>query len=431
MLARTGLYLLLAVVLGALAFEGAGRYSRAQSPAPDSTVINATNPDGAAGPAAPAPPEPAQPAESAAPPAPAETTPPVVVAPPAPSAATSTPAVTAPIVTAPAPTPPAASAPPASAPVVASPPAAAAPVVVAPSAPTPAAIAPSEVPTIAHPPMPPIKADKADRKHLKLAAYDLFGAKKLPSIGHAASIGYYPAGCLAGGVQLPIDGPNWQVMRLSRNRNWGHPNLIRFIESFAARSAKATGWHGILVGDLAQPRGGPTRTGHKSHQTGLDVDIWFLPMPDHKLTRQQREDISASNLVASDWKHINPKTWSPQYINFIKTAALSPGVERVLVNAAIKKELCRAVGPKTDWLRKVRPWYGHHDHIHVRLACPPDSPNCRHQPPVPEDEGCGKALDYWFSDRVLKPVTKFKPKKPMTLADLPAACKTVLAAPAK
>jgi penicillin-insensitive murein endopeptidase len=310
------------------------------------------------------------------------------------------------------------------------------PVVIPPSAtapvtPAPAAIVPSDTPAIAHPPIPPVKADKSDKKNAKTAAYDLFGAKKLPSIGHAAAIGYYPAGCLTGGVELPKDGPNWQVMRLSRNRNWGHPSLIRFVESFAARAAKATGWHGILVGDLAQPRGGPTRTGHKSHQTGLDVDIWFLPMPDHKLTRQQREDLSANNLVASDWKHINPKVWTPQHIAFIRTAALSPGVERVLVNAAIKKELCRAVGPKTDWLRKVRPWYGHHDHIHVRLACPADSPHCRHQPPVPEDEGCGKALDFWFSDKVLKPVTKFKPKKPMTLADLPAACKTVLAAPAK
>jgi penicillin-insensitive murein endopeptidase len=410
MLARTGLYLLLAVVLGALVFEGAGRYSRAQS-APEAPANSNTE--------TPAPPAAAPPVVAPSPaPAPMNPEP---VAPP----------VTAPIVTVPSAPPPAASAPPATAPVVNNPPAAPSPVVVAPSAPTPAAIAPSDTPAIAHPPIPPVKADKIDKKDVKAAAYDLFGAKKLPSIGHAASIGYYPAGCLAGGVELPIDGPNWQVMRLSRNRNWGHPNLIRFVEGFAARAAKATGWKGILVGDLAQPRGGPTRTGHKSHQTGLDVDIWFMPMPDHKLTRQEREDLSANNLVASDWKHINPKVWTPQHIAFIKTAATSPGVERVLVNAAIKKELCRAVGPKAEWLHKVRPWYGHHDHIHVRLACPPDSPNCRHQPPVPEDDGCGKALDFWFSDKVLKPVTKFKPKKPMTLADLPPACKTVLAAPGK
>jgi penicillin-insensitive murein endopeptidase len=86
-----------------------------------------------------------------------------------------------------------------------------------------------------------------------------------------------------------------------------------------------------------------------------------------------------------------------------------------------------------SWMDKVRPWYGHNDHIHVRLKCPADSPNCRKQPAVPDDAGCGKSLDYWFSDRVLHPKRKVggKPPKPLMLADLPAACKSVLNAPAK
>ena len=82
---------------------------------------------------------------------------------------------------------------------------------------------------------------------------------------------------------------------------------------------------------------------------------------------------------------------------------------------------------------KVRPWYGHNDHIHVRLKCPADSPNCRKQPPVPGGDGCAaKELDYWFSDKVLHPqITEPEhPPKALTLADLPPACKTVLDAPA-
>jgi penicillin-insensitive murein endopeptidase len=85
-------------------------------------------------------------------------------------------------------------------------------------------------------------------------------------------------------------------------------------------------------------------------------------------------------------------------------------------------------------MSKVRPWYGHHDHIHVRLKCPPDSPNCRKQPPVPGDDGCAKKqLDYWFSDRVLHPRPKVggPPPRGLTMADLPPACQSVLAAPAK
>jgi penicillin-insensitive murein endopeptidase len=175
-----------------------------------------------------------------------------------------------------------------------------------------------------------------------------------------------------------------------------------------------------------------------SHQIGLDVDVWFMPMPGHRLSKRERENVSASNLVAADGKEINPKTWTPQDIAFIKTAAEQPEVERVLVNAAIKKEMCRVKDEKRDgWMSKVRPWYGHADHIHVRLKCPADSPHCRKQPPVPGGDGSGKELAFWFSDKVLhpkKPVPSEKPAKPpkaLTLADLPPACKSVLDAPAK
>jgi penicillin-insensitive murein endopeptidase len=50
----------------------------------------------------------------------------------------------------------------------------------------------------------------------KLPAKDLFAAKQLPSLGKALAIGYYPRGCLQGGVELPTNGPNWQVMRACR-----------------------------------------------------------------------------------------------------------------------------------------------------------------------------------------------------------------------
>ena len=281
-------------------------------------------------------------------------------------------------------------------------------------------------------PMPPAKPAITEEK---LPAKLLFSAAKLPSLGHAMAIGYYPRGCLQGGVELPVDGPNWQVMRLSRNRNWGHPELVKFLERFAPLAAKATGWKGVLVGDMAQPRGGPLPFGHLSHQIGLDVDIWFMPMPNHELSKKEREDISASNLVAADKLRVNPETWTPADVAFIRTAAVQPEVERVLVNAAIKKELCRVEDKKHDgWMAKVRPWYGHDDHIHVRLKCPADSPNCRAQPPVPVGDGCSaKELDFWFKDSILHPKPGPPPKvppKPITLADLPPACKNVIDAPA-
>jgi len=312
------------------------------------------------------------------------------------------------------------------------------PAVVTPPEPAPPAVVtapPIETPAVTvTTPMPPEKPAMAEPKKDAVPAKTLFASEKLPTLGKAMAIGYYPRGCLQGGVPLPVTGPTWQVMRVSRNRNWGHPSLVKFLEKFAPLAAKATGWKGILVGDMAQPRGGPLPFGHMSHQIGLDVDVWFMPMPDRVLNKDERENTSAINVVAEDWKHLNPKTWTPQHIAFIKAAAEQPEVERVLVNAAIKQELCRVEGKKADWMSKVRPWYGHHDHIHVRLECPEGSPNCRSQPAVPEADGCNsKALEYWFSDKVIhppKPTTPAKPPKALTLADLPPACKTVLSAPA-
>jgi penicillin-insensitive murein DD-endopeptidase len=282
------------------------------------------------------------------------------------------------------------------------------------------------------PPSNPLKAAEQERLNSKPANV-LFAEKGLPSLGQAMAIGYYPRGCLQGGIELPVSGPNWQVMRVSRNRNWGHPELVKFLERFAPLAAEATGWRGILIGDMAQPRGGPLPFGHRSHQIGLDVDIWFMPMPDRVLSRQERDNIVASNLVAADGKSINGKTWSPSHVAFIRTAAEQPEVERVLVNAAIKKELCRAEGNKDkSWMSKVRPWYGHADHIHVRLKCPADSPDCRAQPAVPAGDGCDKSLNSWFADWILSlkiPDISWSAKG-LKLKDLPPACTAVLNAPA-
>ncbi len=80
-------------------------------------------------------------------------------------------------------------------------------------------------------PLPPLENPDAPAT----AAKELFGRKTEPAKMAPSSIGFYAKGCLAGGVALPIDGPAWQVMRLSRNRNWGNPHLISFLEHLAAK----------------------------------------------------------------------------------------------------------------------------------------------------------------------------------------------------
>src|ERR1700720_3995673 len=213
-------------------------------------------------------------------------------------------------------------------------------------------------------------------------AKELLGRKSEPAPLAARTIGFYAKGCLAGAVALPINGTTWQVMRLSRNRNWGHPNLIAFLERLAAQAPK-TGWHGLLVGDMSQPRGGPMLTGHASHQVGLDADIWLTPMPNRELTREEREEMSATMVVADSRKDVDPKVWTPAHMAVIRAAAKDPQVARIFVNAAIKKALCRDAGTDRGWLGKVQPWWGHDFHFHVRLICPSDNTECKPQPPRP------------------------------------------------
>jgi penicillin-insensitive murein DD-endopeptidase len=276
-------------------------------------------------------------------------------------------------------------------------------------------------------PLPPLENPNSPSTPAK----ELFGRKPTPFPGPARSIGSYADGCLAGAVPLPIDGSAWQVMRLSRNRNWGNPELIKFIERFAG-NAKRAGWNGLLIGDMSQPRGGPMITGHSSHQIGLDSDIWFTPMPDHVQTREEREFTGAVDMVAKDRLDVDPEVWTPGRTALIRAAAQDPEVTRIFVNAAIKKALCSEAGSDRDWLSKVRPWWGHAEHFHVRIACPADSPDCKPQPPPEASDGCGHALDFWFKESTLHPVAPLvplKPGPPLTLAGLPKACKQIVDAP--
>ena len=278
------------------------------------------------------------------------------------------------------------------------------------------------------PPLPPL----ANPNSPSIPARELFGRKPTPFPGPPRSIGSYADGCLGGAVPLPIDGPDWQVMRLSRNRNWGNPELIKFIERFAANAKKA-GWTGLLIGDMSQPRGGPMITGHSSHQIGLDSDIWFTPMPDHVQTREEREFTGAVDMVAKDRLDVDPEVWTHGRTDLIHAAAADPLVTRIFVNAAIKKAICREAGSSDrGWLSKVRPWWGHAEHFHIRIACPADSPDCKAQPPPDSGDGCGHELDFWFKESTLHPAPPPVPPQPkpgLTLAGLPAACKQIVNAP--
>lgn len=265
-------------------------------------------------------------------------------------------------------------------------------------------------------------------------AKDLFGHKPLPAATAPASYGFYSKGCFSGGIAIAEDGPNWQVMRPSRNRRWGHPDMIALIARLS-RDAAGDGWPGLLVGDISQPRGGPMLTGHASHQIGLDADIWLTPMPNRRLSPSEREKLSATSMLKKDSLYVDDDVWTPAHVALLKRAASYGQVERILVHPGIKKKLCDTVMDDRSWLYKIRPFWGHHYHFHLRIGCPAGSPGCKPQSPPSHDDGCGKSLAWWFTDepwRPAKPGTKPEPKARdvMTMASLPATCQAVLDAPA-
>ncbi|MBC9246059.1 penicillin-insensitive murein endopeptidase [Paracoccus sp. 11-3] len=263
-------------------------------------------------------------------------------------------------------------------------------------------------------------------------AKDVFGSFRSASQGAAVSIGFYSQGCGQGFAQLPETGPSWQAMRLSRNRNWGHPELVSFLVGLS-QAAQQAGWRGLYVGDMSQPRGGPMVSGHASHQMGLDADIWMLPPPSLSLSPGQRESLSSVSVVDGRGTGLSGN-WTPSHMSIMRAAARDPRVERIFVDPVVKVAMCQMERGNRNWLRKVRPLNDHDYHFHVRLTCPRGS-ICRQQDAPPPGDGCAEAAE-WIQNRINPSRVKPTPPDPnyrhprtYRLSELPSQCTNVASAP--
>jgi penicillin-insensitive murein endopeptidase len=278
--------------------------------------------------------------------------------------------------------------------------------------------------------MPPATAQPVSAVISSKSAKQLFGYEATASEQRSEPLGFYSKGCAAGNVQLPETGPTWQAMRLSRNRNWAQPITVDFIQDLSRLAAQQPGWAGLYVGDLSQPKGGPMLTGHASHQIGLDADIWMLPPQRLNLSTAERESISSISMRRTRGAYVN-SSWTQQHHEILKRAASDPRVERIFVFPGAKVQMCDDETGDRAYLRKIRPWYGHHYHFHVRLSCPEGATNCVAQDPVPPGDGCADARAW--QNNILNPpppdpnAPAPTPKRDLTLADLPAQCSGVLA----
>jgi penicillin-insensitive murein endopeptidase len=250
-----------------------------------------------------------------------------------------------------------------------------------------------------------------------------------PVPGRAEAVGFYTHGCLIGGEALPPQGPGFEVLNRARNRFWGHPELIRYIERLGRR-AKAAGLPDFYIGDMAQPRGGPMPIAHAAHQLGIEADIWLelVPEKDGYLPPAARENFEPPSMLLANYHAIDTRRFGPRQVELLKLAATDPEVARIFVNPVIKAALCRSVLGSTpderQWLRVIRPWFGHAAHFHVRLKCPASSPQCQPQKAPPPGDGCGYELQSWLRHLPPPPTEHIRP-----LPVMPAACRRVLSAP--
>ena len=281
----------------------------------------------------------------------------------------------------------------------------------------------------------PVQAEKLANK--------LFGAMAEPSSQDSMPIGSYARGCAAGMVELPESGPTWQAMRLSRNRNFGQPQMVQFLMDLSATARDIGFGRGLYIGDISQPRGGPMTSGHASHQIGLDADIWMLPPRRLDLSAAEREEISSIPVRSADQRSVT-ENWTRTHRELLKQAASDPRVDRIFVAAAVKIEMCKtAKRADRKWLQKIRPVAGHDTHFHVRLKCPKGARLCETQTPTVDDlskggDGCDETLMWWVTDFLDPPksdgkkpreddASRKKGPREFTMADLPRQCKGVLA----
>jgi penicillin-insensitive murein endopeptidase len=251
-------------------------------------------------------------------------------------------------------------------------------------------------------------------------------APETPAPGPLHIIGSESAGgCIAGAVRLPESGPGFATIHLNRSAFWGAPQTIEGVETLG-REAQAAGLGTLYVEDIARPRGGPLPGGHFAHQLGLDVDIGLDTAQKAPLTPATRETVELPSMVAADQRGVDAARFGPDTMTLLKLAAGLPGVDRVLVNPAIKRQLCTDVRTDRSWLRLIRPWWGHAAHMHIHFRCPEGQADCVQQAPPPAGDSCDATLQWWF-DQLDVPAAAAGPAKPPPKP--PAACVAVMQAP--
>lgn len=237
---------------------------------------------------------------------------------------------------------------------------------------------------------------------------------KDPTAGSPQVIGGAAFGCVSGARALPETGPGYVSIRRERNRYYSHPETLKLVKDLGELQAKRSNKL-LMVGDLSQPRGGLMGSMHRSHQNGVDVDVWFTFVNDPKQAKAVAPEGNDPPSMVNVATRGLSQYWGDDQLILLKSAAERPDVDRIFVNFAIKNALCKNYQGDRSWLGKVRPWWGHDAHFHVRIKCPSGSPDCKQQRELPAGDGCGNEVASWMRKApiVIKPSHKPAPPPPL------------------
>jgi murein endopeptidase len=214
--------------------------------------------------------------------------------------------------------------------------------------------------TRADQPVPSARALQLDRGAMAEAGRNAGPAReRIPAAKRirwrsSVAVGLPHAGRLVRGVELPAADPTfftWDPIKKQKPnrawRRWGTEKLIRTILRIARGfSRENPGAPRIAVGDLSRPRGGDFgprwgALGHASHQSGLDVDIYY-PLR-------------------------SGKERAPRNVSEVDIRLAQDLVDRFVAAGAVKV----FVGPSTPLTGPpdiVQPLVHHDNHLHARIA---------------------------------------------------------------
>ncbi len=255
-----------------------------------------------------------------------------------------------------------------------------------------------------------------------------------PSASRPAPIGCYAKGCIAGAVPLPVNGPSWQVMRLSRNRNWGHPDLVAYSKSSPRDAPRMTAGRpprrrhvaAARRPDADRPCQPPDRArcrhlvpaDARPHAVGRGARDDQLDLADQRQRLERRSGIWTDGFMP-------PSRSAPRPTRRSRASSSTPAIKQELCDDGRHRPRLAAQDPALVGPRRPFP---------CPAVLPAGPGRLRRSGRAAARRWLRRGTRLWSEPPPPPPkeptVQPIKPPPPMIMADLPAACSVVLKAPA-